>query len=163
MPSKIHSEQPPSQPTMHQLVSTSCDDENPQVASNPVQSRLNFEQRMKIPIMIRRDTPPLTKLGASSATCPPFTRRSPAICPPLGMHAPRTADRARSAFNTIAPRTAAFISGAGCMVTPCGNPTPTSAARSAPSLLHWAGAATGGDRVEPRDPVPSLYVLPSAD
>ena len=113
--------------------------------------------------MIPEDTPPLTKLGASSATCPPFTRRSPAICPPLGMHAPRTADRARSAFNTIAPRTATFISGEACMVTPCGNPTPTSAARSAPSLLHWAGAATGGDRVEPRDPVPSLYVLPSAD
>ena len=60
MPSKIHSKQPPSQPTMHQLVSTSCDDENPQVASNPVQSRLNFEQRMKIPIMIGRDAISLT-------------------------------------------------------------------------------------------------------
>ena len=73
MPSKIHSKQPPSQPTMHQLVSTSCDDENPQVASNPVQSRLNFEQRMKIPIMIRRDAIALTRfraLGGSTQARP---------------------------------------------------------------------------------------------
>lgn len=58
MPSKIHSEQPPSQPTMHQLMGTSCDDENPQAVSNPVQSRLNFEQRTKTSIEMNQDAFP---------------------------------------------------------------------------------------------------------
>jgi hypothetical protein len=55
MPSKIHAEQPLSHPTMHQLVSKSLDDENPQTVSNPVQSHLNFEQSQETRIVIRRD------------------------------------------------------------------------------------------------------------
>ena len=73
MPSKIHSEQPPSHPTMHKLVSTSCVDENPQVASNPVQSHLNFEQSQKTRIVMNQDAislPRFRALGGSTQERP---------------------------------------------------------------------------------------------
>lgn len=42
-------------PTMHQLVKTNRYGETPKAVSNPVQSRLNFEQRTKTPIEMNQD------------------------------------------------------------------------------------------------------------
>ena len=63
----------PSQPTIHQLVNPNCYGAPTMAVSNSVQSRLNFEQRTKTPIMIRRDAislPRFRALGGSTQERP---------------------------------------------------------------------------------------------
>lgn len=88
MPSKIHSEQPSSPPPIHQLVNPNCYGAPTMAVSNSVQSRHNFEQRMKTPTMIRRDAISLTCFRAFVGPAQKSSKRSSFIRASFEVNAP---------------------------------------------------------------------------